>query len=475
VTFEEAMSAVEVELVFPERLEDFHNRRTQKLFEETGLLEQLSGTPTVAVTGTCGKASTAHYLANAVARLFRLTGSTKEVGLGTKPPLLETLDGNRERYQLASGEQKRWIEPHEFVALVEQLPPLPAGLAPYDLRYWILGRWFVERQVGLAIVEANIGFRLDPVSLFPNPVAQLLTPIGSDHPGLLQPFGAPDEVLALGEQAGPTWHKACCPTSELVVSGRQSPQVAEIIERYNPNLELWGRDFKAEVLDQSLAGSEVRIQIAEEPAFTTSLQTVGRHQAENAAQAAACVWELWKRGVLPGEAGQVIEAIRCGLANTFIPGRMERLRRDPPVLLNAAAGVIKTEGMMSSLEELLGSERCLWIIMSVQERLVGESITPWLDRSLRRIVQSPITLGFTATAAGQDMPAPLLAQWAAQRADERVTVEHHDSPLIRLSEVQEKAGVVVLLGQSRAELRGKILSMDSAFKMTEEFRDLYCN
>ena len=156
MNFEEAMTRVEVELSFPEDLSDFHNRRTRALFLETGLMEQLKSTPTVVVTGSCGKASTAHYLAECASELFRLTGQNQEVGLGTKPPLLETLDGNRERYQVLSSKGKRWIERDEFAALVSQLPPLPDNLAPYDLRYWLLGKWFVERRVGLAIIEANI-------------------------------------------------------------------------------------------------------------------------------------------------------------------------------------------------------------------------------------------------------------------------------------------------------------------------------
>ena len=457
MNFEQAMTAVEVELQFPADPKDFHNLRTRALFEQTGLTEQLREVPTVVVTGSAGKASTAHYLAECAAELFRLTGIDREVGLGTKPPLLETLDGNRERYQLVSSQGKRWIEQGEFTELVEKLPPLPDGLAPYDLRYWLLGRWFVERRVGLAIVEANIGFRFDPASVFPKPVAQLLTPIGLDHISLLLPNGAPAEVMALGQRAGPTWHKACCPTSDLVVSGLQSADVATVVEKYNPGLRLAGRDFRSTVLSQSVEGSRARIEL-DTASLETDMQTVGRHQAENAAQAAACLWELWKREVLEGSKEQVLQAVRTGLARTTIPGRMEKLAADPPVLLNAATGILKIDGMMHSLEAILPAERSLWVCMSVLDRLVEKEIPEWLDVSLRRLLSSPVILGFTATAPGEDLDTSRLAAWAEERAPKEVQVLYSDQPLSALQSAREKAGLVVLLGQSQAELR------DSLFK-----------
>ncbi len=456
MNFEEAMTRVELELQFPEDLSDFHNSRTRALFITTGLMEQLARVPTVVVTGSCGKASTAHYLAECTAALFSLTGQEQEVGLGTKPPLLETLDGNRERYQMLSASGKRWIEKDEFTALVSQLPPLPANLAPYDLRYWILGRWFVERRVGLAIVEANIGFRLDPASVFPKPVAQLLTPIGLDHIGLLSPEGAPEDVLALGQRAGPTWHKACSPTSSLLVSGLQNPDIASVVERFNPGMLLAGRDFSSVVLSQSVEGTRARIALRD-AAIEVDLRTVGRHQAENAAQAAACLWELWKRGLVAGHEGQLLQALETGLSRTSIPGRMERLANGPPVLLNAATGVIKIEGMMQSLEDLLAGERRLWLNMSVLDRLVGEAIPEWLETSLTRILHSPVTRGFTATAPGPDMDPARLADWARQLAPPEVEIEFSLQPLEALQRQRGNAELVVLLGQSQAELREPLL------------------
>ncbi|MCA9797263.1 MAG: hypothetical protein KC910_35880, partial [Candidatus Eremiobacteraeota bacterium] len=199
MSFDQLMGWVEQEHGFPARLEDFHPRRCAWLFEQ-GLAADLKA-PLAVVAGSCGKASTARFLAFVVRALFDAAGERRSLGLGTKPPLQETLQGNRERYQLFEAGQPapRWIAPEEFAGLAAELKQLaqrvPAELGPlaaYDLRYWLLGRFFVEQKVAFGIVEANIGLRLDPASVFPRPALALMTPIGNDHAAQLTTAGAPD-------------------------------------------------------------------------------------------------------------------------------------------------------------------------------------------------------------------------------------------------------------------------------------------
>lgn len=452
MSFEEAMSLVEERFEFPEALVDFHNLRTEALFRETGLLSQLSQIPVVVVAGSCGKASTARYLGECVSELFSLTGVNKAVGLGTKPPLRETLDGNRERYQLLRDGDAHWIAQEAFTDLVKRLPPLPDNLAPYDLRYWLLGSMFVQEKVGLGIVEANIGLRLDPASIFPDPVATMITPVGLDHVGLLKPMGAPESLLALGQRAGPTWHKLCAvPAGRRLVCGYQDDDVRAVAEQHKGFLMLAGRDYRCEVLTQDLNETTGRCHIGGH-SLEFRLKTLGRHQAENACQAAACLWMLWTEGVLKGSEEQILQAIVTGLGRTQISGRMERIGNDPPVLLNAATGVIKIRGMMETIEETLQADQTVWVCMTVEARLVpGGEIPDWLDTSLHRILESPRVVGFTATAFPEDLDPEVLARWARERQPDK-TVGYSTRPERALEDSKQKANLVVLVGQSQAEL-----------------------
>lgn len=448
LNFEEAMSLVELEYEFPAGLEDFHNRRAAELFERTGLMSRLAEVPTVVVAGTCGKASTARFLAHVVAALFEQTGQSERVGLGTKPPLHETLDGNRERYQLVDREGgEEWISPDSFARLVSELPSLPADLAPYDLRYWVLGRHFLEQEVGLGIVEANIGLRDDPANLFPDPVANLLTPVGTDHQSLLTVEGAPPEIVALGERAGPLWHKFCgLPSGRLLVCGRQAVEVGRAVAGYEGDLVMAGRDFSCRILSQSLTGSRAVLELGELE-VEVELGVLGRHQVENAAMAGATVVALCRRGVLEGSCEQLERALRTGLGRARMAGRMEVLRTgSPTVVLNAVAGLIKLTAMMETLEEVAGGAR-VEVALSVLERLVpGGELPGWLDQSLRRILGSPVVTSFVATATCEDFCAARLAGWARERAG---------SCPVRVASPEElvsgcQADLLMLAGQSLA-------------------------
>lgn len=467
MTFEQAMTFVEVEHQFPDDPSDFHNRRAAEIFERSGLRDELKGIPTVVVAGSCGKASTARYLAECAAALFELTGTPKTVGLGTKPPLHETLDGNRERYQLLANGKAEWISQTAFAELVGKLPSdLPARTAPYDLRAWLLGRFFVDQGVGLGIVEANIGLRNDPAILYPDPAAVMLTPIGVDHVALLRPDGAPPEVLALGDRAGPLWHKYySLPSGGRLVCGLQDPDVAELVAGYDGTLRLGGRDFTCQVLEQSLSGSRARLEINGLEPIEVQLQTVGRHQVENACQAAATLYLLWETGVLPGGKDHLRQAIVTGLARTSHPGRMQRVAENPTILLNAATGQIKLKAMMETLEEAVGRGERVAVLMSVLQRLLPSdgTIPNWLDVSLRRILESPVVESFTATGLPEDAPPEPLASWAAERAPDGVPIRALAAD-VALREARRRAPVVILVGQGLAELKLGPASSTASFE-----------
>ena len=457
MNFEEAMSLVELDCQFPEDPKEFHNERTRALFQQTGLDLELAQIPLVVVAGSCGKCSTARYLAEIVSEMYRLTGSEKQVGLGTKPPLFESLDGNRERYQLVRNGRSEWISKREFARLVNLLiakgADVPRGLAPYDLRYWLLGQMFVENQVGLGIVEANIGLRKDPANIFPAPIANLITPVCFDHLALLRPTDAPQSVLNLGQRAGPYWHKvSSVPEDRLLISGTQEPEVAQLMSKRAGPLLLAGRDFDVRVETLSLEGTKAQWH-HDGQRVDIELKTLGRHQAENASQAAATFWKLREMGVFSCSEALAVKSIQTGIARTQIPGRLERLSEDPHVLLNAATGIVKIEAMMETLEETLKQGQRAWVCFSALRRLFKESQIPeWLDVSLRRILCSNSLAGLTTTAFVDDLPAQTLGAWAKERAGEK-PVEIVADPREALAMAQHRADLVLLSGQSQAELR----------------------
>jgi dihydrofolate synthase / folylpolyglutamate synthase len=364
MNFVEAMKWVEEAHAFPSDPARFNADRFRWLLTETGLERDLAEIPTAVVAGSCGKGSTARFLAHIACR------SGIHVVLGTKPPLEETAQGHLERYQVSQGTGFRWLSSNEFTARAQELRPAVERLsrerpdlgppAPYELRAWILVRTAAVQRAGLAVVEANIGLRFDPAGVLPMPAVTLLTPIAFDHGQMLRP---PDDYRPdLGERAGPFWHKAggVWPGSQ-VVAGRQDPSI-------HASLPLGARRFADEygVEDVvcSLEGSQAVLRLGSERR-RIKLRALGAFQVENAAHAAAAAQVLHERRLLPGGTEDFWRAVQEGLFDAETPGRLQVLATRPAVLLAPE----KTMGLIKALEPLFPSGGRLHICATFLDRV----------------------------------------------------------------------------------------------------------
>jgi folylpolyglutamate synthase/dihydropteroate synthase len=380
MNFYESMEFVEREHGFPRSAGDLHGKRTAWLLRESGLYDRLSTVPHVVIAGTCGKASTAIFLASMVRELFSLSGYNRPVGLGVKPPLHEDAEGSRERYQLLyPGDQGgRWIGHEEFAALVSGLEPLArryekaphlGELASYDLRAAVLAGYFADREVGLGIFEANIGLRDDYSSALPMPSAIALSLVGEAHLGqLLPPPELPDVLRGAGLAAGPILHKAGglrkgvpaligCQRSDYM------PAICEVARKTGAApLLVYGIDFSLLRSRSTIEGSRAAFRVGEDT-MEIAISLPGRFQVENALLAAATVYELHQQGVLPGTSQQLEEAICRGARDTGIPGRLQVLGDNPVVIASPAAAAMKWRSAISTVEELMeGSEKKALVI-----------------------------------------------------------------------------------------------------------------
>lgn len=370
MTFEDAMRWVEEARAFPAP-EHLHARRLAWLLRRADLTDRASVHPWALVAGSCGKASTARFLAFIARRLLDRADVDAPVVLGTKPPLAETPDGQRERYQRfdRGAAAPAWIDRAAFARHVAALRPdaealareAPAlgRLAPYDLRYAVLLRYALDAGAALSVVEANIGLRDDPTSALPPPRVQLLTPVDTDHAHLLRPPSPlPAALEGLGERAGPLWHKAGGLREGVaaVVGLQDEPArraIAALAAERGAGPLLWrGPDYDVARRACSLAGSEATLRVGEE-ALDVTLRAVGGFQVDNAAQAAAAAWVLVRDGALPGDRAAWRDATRAGLGEATMPGRMEVIGARPLTLLQVGASAVKMRGFADALAELL--------------------------------------------------------------------------------------------------------------------------
>ncbi|HSG78935.1 MAG TPA: folylpolyglutamate synthase/dihydrofolate synthase family protein [Acidimicrobiia bacterium] len=285
-----------------------------------GLLDVLAGPqdgyPVIHVAGTNGKTSTSRLTA-AILRAHGLT-----TGLFTSPHLERV----EERYEV-SGEI---MTADQFVEAVAGLEPFVTFLEErsgdpityFELTTALAFTWFSERTVDVAVIETGLGGRLDATNVVDAEVA-VVTTIGLEHQEYLGDTIAEiagEKLAILGNDR--TLVTGVLPEEAMAVAARR---VEETGSRW---LQV-DRDVRATEVTQAFGGWVVDIAGAEGDYDEVNLGVHGRHQVDNLLTAVAAIEGLFGRSLDLG-------ALREAAATVRLPGRMELVHRDPPLMLDGA-------------------------------------------------------------------------------------------------------------------------------------------
>jgi dihydrofolate synthase/folylpolyglutamate synthase len=313
--------AVEAELTarWPETKLEPSRDRIEDLMDLLGSPQRAY--PSIHITGTNGKTSTARMIEAVLRALNLRTGST------TSPHLEEV----RERICL-DGEpigRRRFVEVYRdlkpFADLVDERQPHP--LSFFEMVTGLAYAAFADAPVDAAVVEVGLGGAWDATNVIDAAVA-VLTPISLDHTRLL---GDTVEDIA--------WEKAgIIKPNALAILAQQPLEAAQVLIRHaaevGATVAREGIEFG--VMDRQLAvgGQQLVIKGLSREYDGIYLPLYGAHQAHNAACAIAAVEAFLGAGT----GGGVLEPqlVREALGAVTSPGRLEVVRRGPTVLLDAA-------------------------------------------------------------------------------------------------------------------------------------------
>ena len=255
----------------------------------------------VQIAGTNGKGSTAAFLES----ILRVAGL--RTGLFTSPHLCRF----SERIRIDGRE----IEGELLGQLDEAVAATGVPLTYFEISAVLAFLAFAEAGVDLAVLETGLGGRLDAATAS-HPLACAITSIALDHQDLLG--------RAMREIA---YEKACIARPGVpLFLGPLPPEALAEVERVahetGSPLRKFGVDFAAPEFPLALAGA---------------------HQASNAALAVALAHEV------ASSMGRVLqpEVVKCGLAGTRWPGRLERVTAD--VLLDCAHNAEGAEALAAAL------------------------------------------------------------------------------------------------------------------------------
>ena len=298
--------------------------------------------PTIHVTGTNGKTTTAR-LAAAIACAHGLT-----TGLFTSPHLASVT----ERFEICGDPMAEEAFGEEFEHLLAYLRTVDdrVGRVTYFEALTALAYLsFADAPVGLGVFEVGMGGTWDATNLVSGDVA-VLCPIGLDHPQLGSTIA---EVT--GEKAG------IIKQGKVAVVRGQEDEALEVIrqrcEEQIATLLLEGRDWELADLTPAVGGQAIAIRGLHATYDDILLPIYGEHAAHNAAAAIVAVEALLERPLDR-------DAVRLALGAATSPGRLEVAARRPLVILDGAHNPAAARALAEALPDTFTWDR-LHLVMGV--------------------------------------------------------------------------------------------------------------
>lgn len=303
----------------------------------------------VVITGSNGKGSTAAFCAR-IGKAFGL-----RTGLFTSPHLYRA----NERFQIDSepiaDETLARLRARIEAAIAELAPPHNKGWGAFEAMFALACLYFQHQDCDLAVFEAGIGGRYDPVRLAGCPVT-CVTSVDLEHTALL---GGTLELIISDKSDA-------CDTGGTIVYGDNCRRLRAHLAEYNRNRgvkSLFVRD-DIRIENEIVSGAAQRFDFkfgdhdfrALEPALAGSFQF-------NNAAIAITVFLLW---LAPTEARRdsaaVERAVRTGLRETRWPGRLEVIAQDPFTVIDVGHTPDAIRQALASLQAIHGAQG--WILVT---------------------------------------------------------------------------------------------------------------
>jgi dihydrofolate synthase/folylpolyglutamate synthase len=317
--------------------------------------------PSVHLTGTNGKTSVARMIDSLLRAHALRTGRYTS-------PHLETV---RERISI-DGEP---ISEERFVAVYDEVAPLAdlidqksAAAAELDdhidrVTYFELPpalavAAFADAPVDVATVEVGLGGAWDATNVL-HAGTCVITPIGLDHTELLG-----DTVGEIAAEKAGIIHSGA-----NVIAAAQEPEALEVIAERSAEvgatLVREGVDFGVVDRVMAVGGQVLTLHGLGGEYDEIFIPLHGAHQAQNAAAALAAV-ESFLGGV---EYKRLeIDLVREGFAGATSPGRLERVRSSPTILLDAAHNPHGMAATVRAIEEEFNFRRLVGVFAVLADK-----------------------------------------------------------------------------------------------------------
>ena len=266
-----------------------------------------------------------------------------------------------------------------------------------------------DAGVEVAVIEAGLGGRLDATNVIPS-AATALTSVGLDH----------TEWLGESELEIAAEKLAVLREGTTLVVGELSPPVAELARR---------------------TAAERGADLIEAGALEGSLLPAGfaPFLSRNAAVAVALA-ETAAGSLAP-------ETIRLGLSAAALPGRLEELEGEPPLLVDAAHNEQGAIALAEALAVRAGPEPvigCLSILADKDAQAIVAALAPRLDQCICTAADPGAAMGRPGARAAD--PGELAALLVAEGVESEAVADPQRAVLRALEVARERGGVALCAG-----------------------------
>ena len=276
--------------------------------------------PSIHIAGSNGKGSTANYLAN----IYKEHGL--KVGLFISPYLNEVNEMISINGSLISDD--------DFCSMIKENEKLfnKFGLSPFEIQTYIALSYFEKNKCDLAIIECGMGGEIDATNIF-NPIASVITSISLEHTSYL---GRSLCEIAY-QKAGIIKERVPVITGIL-----QEEAINTIVEVAKQNLS------------QLFVAVDPANVVYENNGYSFAYLTYQNLRINSAALYSlkdACIAIETVRALL--ETYPISEEeLAKGLAETYMPVRMEVVSNDPLIIIDGSHNPEGVQNMVTSLQNI---------------------------------------------------------------------------------------------------------------------------
>ena len=345
--------------------------------------------PVVHIAGTNGKTSTARMVDALLTEAGLRTGryTSPHLQLATERITLDGVPITEERYV----EVYREIQPYVELVDAGRAEGQPA-LSKFEVLTAMAFAAFADAPVDAAVVETGLGGRWDATNVADGTVS-VITPVGIDHVEYL----GPELTGIAAEKAG-----IIKPNSIAILAAQDAEVAAVLLERcaeLGVTVARQGLEFGVLRRAKAVGGQLLKLQGLGGAYDEVFLPLHGEHQAGNAAVALAAAEALLGAGA---DRQLDVDGVRAAFAGVATPGRLERLRTAPAVLVDAAHNPHGARALSAALLDEFGFRRLVGVLAVLRDKDVTgmlEELEPVLDEVVVTTNASPRALDVDELAA----------------------------------------------------------------------------